>query len=77
MLLIMSTPNPRSTGGHTYPLSAQQMEQRSASPAEYPCFMETGFYQPTSGCRMRCWLLHHISCDAVKTRPSVGGKGGC
>ena len=58
MLLIiniyMSTPNPRSTGGHTYPLSAQHMEQRSASPAEYSCFMETGFYQPTSGCRMRC-----------------------
>ena len=44
VLLIMSTPNPRSAGGHTYPLSAQQMEQRTASPAEYPCFMETGFY---------------------------------
>ena len=44
VLLIMSTPNPRSPGGHMYPLSAQQMEQRTASPAEYPCFMETGFY---------------------------------
>ena len=57
----MSTPNPRSTGGHTYPLSAQQMKQRSASPAEYPCFMETGFYQPTSGCCMRCCITSRVT----------------
>ena len=30
---------------------------RSASPAEYPCFKETGFYVSTDGCRMRCCIV--------------------
>ena len=50
-----------------YPLSAQQMEQRAASPAEYPCFMETGFYKPTSGCRMRCCITPRVTPNGEDT----------
>ena len=42
---------------------------RVQPPAEYPCFMETGFYQPTSGCRMRCCITSRVT-PTVKTRPS-------
>ena len=54
----MSSPNLCSPGPLTYVLSAQQMAQRSASPADYPCFKETGVYQRhPSGCRMRCCIV--------------------
>ena len=54
----MSSPNPCSPGPLTYVLSAQQMAQRSASPADYPCFKLTGVYQRNpSGCRMRCCIV--------------------
>ena len=64
MLLIMSTPNPRSTGGHTYPLSAQQMEQRAASPAEFP--MLHGDRLLSANVRLPHAVLHHISGDAER-----------
>ena len=42
-----------------------KMEQlRSTSPADYPCFKETGFYRPTEHRRLPAALLHHPIQDA-------------
>ena len=45
-----------------------KMEQlRSTSPADYPCFKETGFYKPTDGCQQRCCIIPSKTPDGEDT----------
>ena len=63
----MSTPNPRSNGGQAQPLTAQQMNLRSTAPEQYPCFKESGFFEATNGCRMRCCIIPAMTPEGEDT----------
>ena len=63
----MSSPSTRSK---SMPLTPKMEELRAAAPLSYPCFLMTGFYKPTSGCRERRAALFLQSRQTVKIRQS-------
>ena len=49
------------------PLTPKMEELRAAAPLSYPCFLMTGIYKPTSGCRERCCIVPAVTPDGEDT----------